>query len=73
MFNNPIRLIDTAGFADIRGKEYNEQIIKDIQELIAKIIENLHAICLLLKANDRRVYDRTNYFLLNYFHYSEKK
>ena len=32
-FNNPIRLIDTVGFCDIRGLLYKEKIIKDIQDL----------------------------------------
>ena len=30
LFNNPIRLIDTAGSGDTRGKEFNDKITKDI-------------------------------------------
>ena len=32
LFNNPIRLIDTAGFGDTRGKEFDDNITKDIQK-----------------------------------------
>ena len=63
MFNNPIRLIDTAGFGDVRGEKYDEKITKDIQELFTKEIESLHAICLLFKATDTRAHDRAKLVL----------
>lgn len=63
--NNPIRLIDTAGFdnGDIRGKAFNEQIIKDIQELLTKEIESLNAICLLFKATEKWALNNAKLFL----------
>ena len=43
-FNNPIRLIDTAGFGDVRGEEYDKKITKDIQDIFTKEIEILNSI-----------------------------
>ena len=58
-FNNPIRLIDTAGFGDTRGESYDEKITKDIQKLFeSSEIENLNAICLIFKASETRAHDR---------------
>ena len=59
LFNSPIRLIDTAGFGDTRGKKYDEKITEDIQKLFqSSEIENLNAICLIFKATETRAHDR---------------
>ena len=59
VFNNPIRLIDTAGFGDTRGPRYDEKITVDIQSLFnGSEIENLNAVCLIFKANQTRATDR---------------
>ena len=59
VFNNPIRLIDTAGFGDTRGPQYDEKITVDIQNLFnGSEIENLNAVCLIFKANQTRATDR---------------
>ena len=62
-FNNPIRLIDTAGFGDVRGEEYDTKITQDIQDLFTKEIETLHAICLIFKATETRAHDRAKLVL----------
>ena len=62
-FNNPIRLIDTAGFGDVRGEKYDHKITEDINDLFTKEIENLHAICLLFKATETRTHDRAKQLL----------
>ena len=62
-FNNPIRLIDTAGFGDVRGEEYDTKITQDIQDLFTKEIETLHAICLFFKAFEGRPSYRTKLVL----------
>jgi len=59
LYNNPIRLIDTAGFGDTRGESFDEQITKDIQKLFeSSEIENLNAICMIFKATETRAHDR---------------
>lgn len=59
LFKNLIRLIDTAGFGDTRGPEYNEKITEDIRNLFeGSEIETLNAVCLIFKANQTRSTDR---------------
>ena len=59
LFNNPIRLIDTAGFGDTRGPKYDEKITVDIQNLFeGSEIETLNAVCLIFKATNTRSTDR---------------
>jgi predicted GTPase len=80
LFNNPIRLIDTAGFGDTRGKSYDEKITNDIQKLlegksfedsdcnnINSKIEKLNAICLVFKASDTRAHERAAIILYRLF------
>ena len=58
-FNNPIRLIDTPGFGDVRGEEYDKNITEYINELFTYQIETLHSIVLIFKATETRAHDRT--------------
>ena len=52
-------LIDTAGFGDTRGPQYDEKITVDIQNLFnGSEIENLNAVCLIFKANQTRANER---------------
>ena len=68
VFNNPIRLIDTAGFGDTRGPQYDEKITQDIQTLFeSSEIENLNAICLIFKASETRAHDRAKAVLNKLF------
>ena len=60
---NPLRLIDTAGFGDVRGPDYDKKITEDIQELFTKEIETLNAICLIFKATETRAHDRAKQVL----------
>ena len=60
LFDNPIRLIDTAGFGDTRGKEFDEKITKDIQKLFENSnFQNLNAVCFVFKATDTRCHERS--------------
>jgi GTP-binding protein EngB required for normal cell division len=64
LFDNPIRLIDTAGFGDTRGKEFDEKITKDIQKLFENSnIQSLNAVCFIFKASETRFHDRMKYIL----------
>ena len=55
LFNNPIRLIDTAGFGDTRGPKMDEKITEDIKNLFeGSEIETLNAVCLIFKAAQTR-------------------
>ena len=63
IFENPIRLIDTAGFGDVRGEEYDKKITKDIKELFTNKIDYLNAVCLLFKSSDTRAHERAKAIL----------
>ena len=68
IFNNPIRLIDTAGFGDTRGPQYDEKITVDIQKLFnGSEIETLNAVCLIFKANQTRATDRLEKIMTKLF------
>ena len=74
LFNNPIRLIDTAGFYDTRGPKHDEKIIVEIKNLFeSSEIENLNAICLFFKASSERTTYRLKMGMENYYLYLEKK
>lgn len=59
LYNNPIRLIDTAGFGDTRGELYDDKILRDLGEFLdSSKIDYLRAICLIFKATDTRAHER---------------
>ena len=67
LFNNPIRIVDTAGYGDTRNTDtfnYDEKITQDINTLFeSSTIENLNAVCLIFKATETRVHERTKYVI----------
>ena len=73
---DPIRLIDTPGFprfGDIREEDkYDEKITDDIKELFTNKIDYLNAVCLIFKANDNTLTDRTKHILDKLFLLFEK-
>ena len=59
-YENPIRIIDTAGFGDTRGKKYDEKIRDDIRKMFeTSNIESLNALCLIFKGTETRSHERT--------------
>ena len=68
----PIRLIDTAGFGNTRGENYDKKITYDIKELFTNKIDYLHAICLIFKATENRLHDRAKQILDKLFLLFEK-
>ena len=64
LFDNPIQIIDTTGFGDTRGIEYDNKNMKDIQNLFENSkIGKIHAICLVFKATETRAHDRFKYII----------
>ena len=66
-FNNPIRIIDTAGYGDTRNDDnhnFDEKITVDIKEFLeSSTINSINAICLIMKASENRLHDRIKYVL----------
>jgi len=60
---NPIRLIDTAGFDDAWGEEYDKKITNQILELFTIKIETILEISLNFKFSDIRVHERNKTIL----------
>ena len=68
IYNYPIRIIDTAGFGDTRGEEYDEKIMKDILEFFEKNdITNINSICIIFKSTETRAHERTKDILNKIF------
>ena len=56
LFMNPIRLIDTPGFGDVRGIKYDTKLIDDLKNLFqGPDINNVNAICIFFSALQSRV------------------
>ncbi|KAG7330583.1 hypothetical protein KOW79_006805 [Hemibagrus wyckioides] len=62
---NPISLtiIDTPGYGDTRGKEYDEQIADNLSKLFRNDtgVKEIDAVCLVVKASENRLTDRQHY------------
>ncbi|RXN10949.1 hypothetical protein ROHU_009384 [Labeo rohita] len=62
---SPINLtiIDTPGYGDTRGIELDKEIAKSLQTLSqsAEVINEIHAVCLVIKATQNRLSDRQLY------------
>lgn len=66
LFMNPIRIIDTPGFIDVRGIHYDKKIIDDIKNLLqGPDIKSINAICMFNHASDTR--PKYLPFMMNYF------
>ena len=64
LVNKPIQVIDTTGFDDTRGIEYDNKIIKDIYDLLMNNkIYYINAICLILKSTESRAHERMKYLM----------
>lgn len=46
--NFPLNLIDTPGFADTRGKEFDDTIADQIEVLFLEVIQQIDAICIVV-------------------------
>ena len=63
-----LKIIDTPGFGDIRGQEYDEKKVHDIINLLKySDIEYHNVICLMFKANQNRVTDKFNMIINQIF------
>ena len=62
LFNNSIRIIDTAGYGDTRNDSkhsFDEKIKVDIKNFLeSSTINTINAICLIMKADENRLHDR---------------
>ena len=59
--NNPIIIIDSQGFGDTRGKEYDELIKKAFEYAFTNIIKHVNSIFFIAKSTDCRLDISTKY------------
>ena len=56
-----IRIVDTPGFGDTRGIDYDKKIIDMIRETFTKDCDTINAICFVAKSNETRLTDFQKY------------
>ena len=59
--NKPIIIIDSQGFGDTRGKEYDELIFKAFEYAFTNIIDHINTIFFIAKSSDSRLDILTKY------------
>ena len=53
--NNPIIIIDSQGFGDTRGKDYDELINKAFEYTFTNIIDHINIVCFVVKSSEARL------------------
>jgi GTPase SAR1 family protein len=56
-----LRIVDTPGFGDTRGKANNKKIIDMIRKTITDYCDTINAICFVVKSNETRLTDFQRY------------
>ena len=59
--NNPIIIVDSQGFGDTRGKEYDELIKKSFEYVFNNLIKHINSIFFIAKSTDCRLDITTKY------------
>ncbi|XP_063447208.1 uncharacterized protein LOC134726721 [Mytilus trossulus] len=54
-------IVDTPGFGDVRGTNFDKTIIEMVKHLFRKGIQNIDALCLVMKLSDKRLTDSQQY------------
>lgn len=55
MNNKPLIIIDSQGFGDTRGKQYDEMIIEAFTHVFPEVIDHINAISFIVKSTDSRL------------------
>ena len=53
--NKPVIIIDSQGFGDTRGKEYDELIFGAFEYAFTNIIDHINTVCYVAKSNEARL------------------
>ena len=59
--NKPVILIDSQGYGDTRGKEYDEMVDKAFQYVFSNIIDHINIVGFIVKSNTNRIDILTKY------------
>ena len=61
--NRPLIIIDSQGFGDTRGFEYDLRLNKSFEYIFSNKLNHLSAVCFIVKASDRRLDDLSKYII----------
>ena len=59
--NEPVILIDSQGYGDTRGKEYDEMVDKAFQYVFSHVIDHINTVGFIVKSNTNRIDILTKY------------
>ena len=59
--NNPIIIIDSQGYGDTRGKQYDEKVNDAFRYVFSSLIDHINTVCFISKANTNRLDILTRY------------
>lgn len=59
--NKPVILIDSQGYGDTRGKEYDEMVDKAFQYVFSSVIDHINTVGFIVKSNTSRIDILTKY------------
>ena len=59
--DKPVIIIDSQGYGDTRGKEYDEMVNEAFEFVFSSVIDHLNAACFISKANTNRIDILTKY------------
>lgn len=59
--NTPIIIIDSQGFGDTRGTQYDERINEAFNYIFTNLITHINCVSFIVKANDARIFPQTRY------------
>ena len=59
--NKPVILIDSQGYGDTRGKEYDEMVDQAFQHVFTSVIEHINMVGFIVKSNTNRIDILTKY------------
>ena len=59
--NQPVILIDSQGYGDTRGKEYDEMVDKAFQYVFSSVIDHINTVGFIVKSNTNRIDILTKY------------
>ena len=59
--NKPLIIIDTQGFGDTRGIDYDIKLKKVFEEIFKNIIDHINIICFVLKSTEQRINTNAKY------------
>ena len=59
--NKPVIIIDSQGYGDTRGKEYDDSLINSFKHIFSNVIDHINTALFIVKTNTNRIDVLTRY------------